>query len=318
MSATYVVKIYSPFNSMVINRTDANPQTIHSFDPAITITPAAGWFTISNISPATPLSDVMITATLTATGALIRQWRAETTYGRIEIPQAQNYSVTIDIRYDHYVPPYTTFIVRAAFNCGGIRFRTTSGEHYSVDTHGGQVTVNTTDNLTIYTVYDLNGNSVSLSKCYAYDISYRFTRWNLGEDSMINAVSGGGVTREVLIKVATNIPLFQWEDNDDLIITLGTPISAHITAARWNSFIDTIYEIRQLCDLAWTKNHVSSGDTITAAIFNNAGSALNELPDITRQVYLVEAGDIIRASYFVGTYSLKDVLNQEIQYLNNS
>lgn len=119
-------------------------------------------------------------------------------------------------------------------------------------------------------------------------------------------------------KVKVPISLFYWngsDANDTALIQTGKPFS-NITAGMWNSLNAKIKQTAEALGKSYTYNTVSSGNTMTAVLFNEARNGINSLPGRGSIPATRNKGDTVMAGYFNGVNSLKNGLNVAIQAYN--
>lgn len=118
--------------------------------------------------------------------------------------------------------------------------------------------------------------------------------------------------------VKTPISLFYWngsDANDTALIQTGKPFS-NITANMWNRLNAKIKETAEALGKSYTYTTVSSGNTMTAVLFNEARNGINSLPGRGSIPATRNKGDTVMAGYFNGVNSLKNGLNVAIQAYN--
>ena len=118
--------------------------------------------------------------------------------------------------------------------------------------------------------------------------------------------------------VKTPISLFYWngsDANDTALIQKGKPFS-NITASMWNRLNAKIKETAEALGKSYTYTTVSSGNTMTAVLFNEARNGINSLPGRGSIPATKNKGDTVMAGYFNGVNSLKNGLNVAIQAYN--
>ena len=112
------------------------------------------------------------------------------------------------------------------------------------------------------------------------------------------------------------IALFAWTGDDATYIQAGKAV-AYLTAARWNRLTAKINEVRAARgygSISFTTAY--AGQTITAAIYNEAANAIGNLAG-AGSVSTVSAGTKLEATYFANSYSaLKEALNRAISSYN--
>lgn len=129
-----------------------------------------------------------------------------------------------------------------------------------------------------------------------------------GTDSKTsNTVSG---------KTKAQIALFAWTGDDATYIQSGKVVT-YLTAASWNRLTAKINEVRAArgySSISFTTAY--AGQTITAAIYNEAANAIGNLAG-AGSVSTVSAGTKLEATYFANSYSaLKEALNRAISSYN--
>ena len=118
--------------------------------------------------------------------------------------------------------------------------------------------------------------------------------------------------------VKTPISLFYWngsDANDTALIQTGKPFS-NITANMWNRLNAKIQQTAEALGKSYTYTTVSSGNTMTAVLFNQARNGINSLPGRGSIPATRSKGDTVMAGYFNGVNSLKNGLNVAIQAYN--
>lgn len=118
--------------------------------------------------------------------------------------------------------------------------------------------------------------------------------------------------------VKTPISLFYWngsDANDTALIQTGKPFS-NITANMWNRLNAKIKQTAEALGSSYTYTTVSSGNTMTAVLFNQARNGINGLPGRGSIPATRSKGDTVMAGYFNGVNSLKNGLNVAIQAYN--
>lgn len=119
-------------------------------------------------------------------------------------------------------------------------------------------------------------------------------------------------------KVKTPISLFYWDGsdaNDTALIQTGKPFS-NITANMWNRLNAKIQQTAEALGNSYTYTTVSSGNTMTAVLFNQARNGINSLPGRGSIPATRSKGDTVMAGYFNGVNSLKNGLNVAITAYN--
>ena len=129
-----------------------------------------------------------------------------------------------------------------------------------------------------------------------------------GTDSKTsNTVSG---------ETKAQIALFAWTGDDATYIQSGKVVT-YLTAASWNRLTAKINEVRAArgySSISFTTAY--AGQTITAAIYNEAANAIGNLAG-AGSVSTVSAGTKLEATYFANSYSaLKEALNRAISSYN--
>lgn len=115
------------------------------------------------------------------------------------------------------------------------------------------------------------------------------------------------------------ISKFYWAGSDSAdsnIIATGQPVT-NLTAARWNNLLAKIAELSAAQGGSFSYTSVSSGETITAAKFNEARSGIAVLTGHGTLPLIQYSGNEIKASLFNGNTSLKSALNTAIEGYNN-
>lgn len=118
--------------------------------------------------------------------------------------------------------------------------------------------------------------------------------------------------------VKTPIALFYWngsDANDTALIQTGKPFS-NITASMWNRLNSKIKETAEALGSSYSYTTVSSGNTMTATLFNNARNGIAGLTGRGSIPATRSKGDTIMAGYFNGVNSLKNGLNVAITAYN--
>ena len=119
-------------------------------------------------------------------------------------------------------------------------------------------------------------------------------------------------------KIKVPISLFYWngsDANDTALIQTGKPFS-NITASMWNRLNAKIQQTAEALGKSYTYTTVSSGNTMTAVLFNEARNGINSLPGRGSIPATRSKGDTVMAGYFNGVNSLKNGLNVAIQAYN--
>lgn len=119
-------------------------------------------------------------------------------------------------------------------------------------------------------------------------------------------------------KIKVPISLFYWngsDANDTALIQTGKPFS-NITANMWNRLNAKIQQTAEALGKSYTYTTVSSGNTMTAVLFNEARNGINSLPGRGSIPATRSKGDTVMAGYFNGVNSLKNGLNVAIQAYN--
>ena len=119
-------------------------------------------------------------------------------------------------------------------------------------------------------------------------------------------------------KIKVPISLFYWngsDANDTALIQKGKPFS-NITANMWNRLNAKIQQTAEALGKSYTYTTVSSGNTMTAVLFNEARNGINSLPGRGSIPATRSKGDTVMAGYFNGVNSLKNGLNVAIQAYN--
>lgn len=114
------------------------------------------------------------------------------------------------------------------------------------------------------------------------------------------------------------ISKFYWAGSDSAdasLIAQGQPIT-NMTATRWNNLLAKIKEVADAQGGSFSYTTVSSGETITAAKFNEARSGIAVLTGHGTLPLIQYSGNEIKASYFNGSTSLKSALNAAIEVTN--
>lgn len=119
-------------------------------------------------------------------------------------------------------------------------------------------------------------------------------------------------------KIKVPISLFYWngsDANDTALIQTGKPFS-NITASMWNKLNAKIQQTAEALGKSYTYTTISSGNTMTAVLFNEARNGINSLPGRGSIPATRSKGDTVMAGYFNGVNSLKNGLNVAIQAYN--
>ena len=119
-------------------------------------------------------------------------------------------------------------------------------------------------------------------------------------------------------KIKVPISLFYWngsDANDTALIQKGKPFS-NITANMWNRLNAKIQQTAEALGKSYTYTTVSSGNTMTAVLFNEARNGINSLPGRGSIPATRSKGDTVMAGYFNGVNSLKNGLNVAITAYN--
>lgn len=118
--------------------------------------------------------------------------------------------------------------------------------------------------------------------------------------------------------VKTPISLFYWngsDANDTALIQTGKPFS-NITANMWNRLNAKIQQTAKALGSSYTYTTVSSGNTMTAVLFNQARNGIAGLTGRGSIPATRSKGDTVMAGYFNGVNSLKNGLNVAITAYN--
>lgn len=118
--------------------------------------------------------------------------------------------------------------------------------------------------------------------------------------------------------VKTPIALFYWngsDANDTALIQTGKPFS-NITANMWNRLNAKIKQTAEALGSSYTYTTVSSGNTMTAVLFNQARNGIAGLTGRGSIPATRSKGDTVMAGYFNGVNSLKNGLNVAITAYN--
>lgn len=119
-------------------------------------------------------------------------------------------------------------------------------------------------------------------------------------------------------KVKTPISLFYWngsDANDTALIQTGKPIT-NIAAASWNRLNAKIAEVAKALGSSHSYTTVSSGDTMTATLFNQARNGIASLTGRGSIPSTKTRGDTAMSGHFNGVNSLKNGLNVAITAYN--
>lgn len=120
-------------------------------------------------------------------------------------------------------------------------------------------------------------------------------------------------------KIKTPISLFYWDgndgSNDTVIVATGKPFS-NITAAMWNRLNRKVKEIAEALGGSHSYTTVSSGDTMTATLFNQPRNTILGLSGRGSIPSEKSKGDALMAGHFNGANSIKNGLNVAIQAYN--
>lgn len=120
-------------------------------------------------------------------------------------------------------------------------------------------------------------------------------------------------------KIKTPISLFYWDgddgSNDTALIATGKPFS-NITAAMWNRLNRKVKEIAEALGDSHSYTTVSSGDTMTATLFNQPRNTILGLSGRGSIPSEKSKGDALMAGHFNGANSIKNGLNVAIQAYN--
>ena len=112
------------------------------------------------------------------------------------------------------------------------------------------------------------------------------------------------------------IAAFAWTGDDAAYIAAGKAVT-YLTAASWNRLTAKINEVRAArgySSISFTTAY--AGQTITAAIYNEAANAIGNLAG-AGSVSTVSAGTKLEATYFANSYSaLKEAINRAISSYN--
>lgn len=119
-------------------------------------------------------------------------------------------------------------------------------------------------------------------------------------------------------KIKVPISLFYWngsDANDTALIQTGKPFS-NITANMWNRLNAKIKQTAVALGSSYTYTTVSSGNTMTAVLFNQARNGIAGLTGRGSIPATRSKGDTVMAGYFNGVNSLKNGLNVAITAYN--
>lgn len=119
-------------------------------------------------------------------------------------------------------------------------------------------------------------------------------------------------------KIKVPISLFYWngsDANDTALIQTGKPFS-NITANIWNRLNAKIQQTAKALGSSYTYTTVSSGNTMTAVLFNQARNGIAGLTGRGSIPATRSKGDTVMAGYFNGVNSLKNGLNVAITAYN--
>lgn len=119
-------------------------------------------------------------------------------------------------------------------------------------------------------------------------------------------------------KIKVPISLFYWngsDANDTALIQTGKPFS-NITANMWNRLNAKIQQTAKALGSSYTYTTVSSGNTMTAVLFNQARNGIAGLTGRGSIPATRSKGDTVMAGYFNGVNSLKNGLNVAITAYN--
>lgn len=119
-------------------------------------------------------------------------------------------------------------------------------------------------------------------------------------------------------KIKVPISLFYWngsDANDTALIQTGKPFS-NITANMWNRLNAKIQQTAVALGSSYTYTTVSSGNTMTAVLFNQARNGIAGLTGRGSIPATRSKGDTVMAGYFNGVNSLKNGLNVAITAYN--
>lgn len=99
---------------------------------------------------------------------------------------------------------------------------------------------------------------------------------------------------------------------DNSLFAVGLEVSSALTATAWNRLKAKIDEVSG----GWSYSNVSSGQIITAEEFNDVRTAIATLDGAGTLPSSISTGRTIKASYFVGSGSLKSAINSAINSYN--
>lgn len=119
-------------------------------------------------------------------------------------------------------------------------------------------------------------------------------------------------------KIKVPISLFYWngsDANDTALIQTGKPFS-NITANMWNRLNAKIQQTAVALGSSYIYTTVSSGNTMTAVLFNQARNGIAGLTGRGSIPATRSKGDTVMAGYFNGVNSLKNGLNVAITAYN--
>ena len=169
------------------------------------------------------------------------------------------------------------------------------------------------------------GNSFFLSmsgtQYQTYSQEYEFQYFRLASEGYATnhaATETIPITSGQAVRVyyKTKITAFAWTSDDASYIAAGKAVT-YLTAASWNRLTAKINEVRTArgySSISFTTAY--AGQTITAAIYNEAANAIGNLAG-AGSVSTVSAGTKLEATYFANSYSaLKEALNRAISSYN--
>lgn len=209
------------------------------------------------------------------------------------------------IKIDNLKPKYTYYFQTAngvfsySVQKNGVWvFNVASGESFDLPNM-------TTDD--IATVYNITLNN-GYVKPYLYSVGG--SSGSFSSDSC----NFGGYTENTVIAIGGTVKamdLFDW----GVSITKGQVITA-ITQSRWYNFLMKIRELYAAygTDFNIAPYQVISGQDMTAILFNDIRTVLSGLPGYGYLSGPVVAGHAVFATYFDGYGSIKNSLNEAIQY----
>lgn len=170
-------------------------------------------------------------------------------------------------------------------------------------------------NSDFYITNDGTGYKDCISEGYIFDhYSYIIDGVETGSYPSSTAIRATeGFSLVVYYRNKNQIAYFAWTNDDATNIAQGEPVT-NITASAWRTLVDKI----SACGGTSGLTKPSSGDTITAVIFNQVRNAIANLPGVDSITNTVNAKSPILATMFANSYdALKEAINRAIDRHNS-